>query len=99
MSNLTITIDDDLLRSARIRAIQQGTSVNEVCRQAIAAFAREADADEVARRHAKAQAFYDHAKSLKLGGSRGRLPTRDELYEEMLSERSPGGRRDPPEAE
>ena len=39
MSNLTITIDDELLRTARIKAVQQGTSVNEVCRQAIAAFA------------------------------------------------------------
>ncbi|TMH07421.1 MAG: CopG family transcriptional regulator, partial [Betaproteobacteria bacterium] len=36
MSNLTITIDDELLRAARVKAVQQGTSVNEVCRQAIA---------------------------------------------------------------
>ncbi len=39
MSNLTITVDDDLLHAARVKAVQQGTSVNKVCRQAIAAFA------------------------------------------------------------
>ena len=39
MANLTVTIDDDLLRAARVRAVQHGTSVNEVCRQAIAEFA------------------------------------------------------------
>ncbi len=32
MSNLTITIDDALLQRARIRALQQGTSVNAVLR-------------------------------------------------------------------
>ncbi len=95
MSNLTITIDDDLLHAARVRAVQQGTSVNEICRQAIAAYARQDEADAAARAHAKAQAFYDHAMSLKLGPSRGRHLTRDELYEELLSERSPGTPRDP----
>ncbi|CAN5179752.1 hypothetical protein BH11PSE9_BH11PSE9_21770 [soil metagenome] len=43
MSNMTIAVDDQLLRAARIKAVQQGTSVNEVCRQAIEAFAKGAD--------------------------------------------------------
>ena len=43
MSNLTVVIDDDLLRTARIKALQQGTSVNEICRQAIERFAASAD--------------------------------------------------------
>ena len=43
MANLTVTIDDDLLRAARVRAVQHGTSVNEVCRQAIAEFAGQSD--------------------------------------------------------
>jgi len=95
MSNLTISIDDDLLRAARVKAVQRGTSVNEVCRQAIAAFAQQDDAEAVARAHAKAQAFYDHAMSVKLGPGRGRRLTRDELYEEILAERSPGTLRVP----
>lgn len=41
MANLTIAIDDELLRRARIKAASEGTSVNEVCRQAIEAYARE----------------------------------------------------------
>ncbi len=90
MSNLTITIDDELLRAARVKAVLQGTSVNEVCRQAIAAFARQSDADAVARAHAKAQAFLDHALSVKLGPGDGPRLSRDELYQEMFSERSPG---------
>jgi len=46
MANMTIAVDDQLLRAARIKAVQQGTSVNEVCRQAIEAFAQDAaDAD------------------------------------------------------
>lgn len=95
MSNLTITIDDDLLRTARIKAVQEGTSVNEICRQAIAAFARRGDAEAVARAHARAQAFLDHALSVKLGPGDGPRLSREELYEQMLSERSPGSPRGP----
>lgn len=90
MSNLTITIDDELLRAARIKAVAQGTSVNEVCRQAIAAYARQDNAEAVARAHAKAQAFLDHARSVKFGPGDGPRISREALYEEMLSERSPG---------
>jgi plasmid stability protein len=32
MTNLTITVDEELLKRARIRAIEQGTSVNAVLR-------------------------------------------------------------------
>ena len=40
MSNLTLSIDDKLLQAARIRAVKEGTSVNEICRKAIEAYAR-----------------------------------------------------------
>ena len=93
MSNLTITIDDDLLRTARVKAVQLGTSVNEVCRQAIAAFAQQDDDAAAARARARAKAFWDlsdqiasSAQSKKAGN--WNLP-RDEMYEEMFSERSP----------
>ena len=33
MANLTITIDEDVLRKARIRAIEEGTSVNALVRE------------------------------------------------------------------
>ena len=39
MSNLTISIDDELVRRARIRALEQGTSVNALVRDYLAAYA------------------------------------------------------------
>jgi plasmid stability protein len=33
MANLTITIDENVLKKARIRAIEEGTSVNAVLRE------------------------------------------------------------------
>ena len=91
MSNLTISIDAALLRAARIKAVQQGTSVNEVCRQAIAAFAGEGDA---AQAEAQARDFWAHAEQLQLGPRPGHLPRRDDLYAEMLAEPSLGGPRE-----
>jgi len=39
MANLTITLDDELLKQARIRALEQGTSVNAVLRDYLEAYA------------------------------------------------------------
>lgn len=39
MANLTITIDDQLLRRARMRALEQGTSVNALLRDYLVAYA------------------------------------------------------------
>ena len=90
MSNLTITIDDDLLRAARVKALQQGTSVNEVCRRAITAFAQEGDEAAVARAHAKAQAFRHLTLSIArpAGSASAWNLSRDEMYEEMFAEQS-----------
>lgn len=33
MANLTLTIDDDVLKRARFRALEQGTSVNAMVRE------------------------------------------------------------------
>ncbi|MEY4265710.1 MAG: hypothetical protein RIS90_245 [Pseudomonadota bacterium] len=40
MSNLTISVDDELIRQARIRAIEQGTSVSAKVREFLAQYAR-----------------------------------------------------------
>ncbi len=93
MSNLTLSIDDALLRAARIKAVQEGTSVNEVCRQAIAAYAQQGDVDAVTLARARAEAFLKHALSVKLGPGDGPRLSRDEEYEAMFAERSPGGPR------
>jgi len=94
MSNLTITVDDDLLHAARVKAVQQGTSVNEVCRQAIAAFAAAGEADATARAHARAKAFWEFSSSLQLGPRPDSVKklSRDELYDDLLAEKSPRSR-------
>ena len=38
-SNLTITVDDEALRRARIRALEQGISVNAILREFLEAYA------------------------------------------------------------
>jgi plasmid stability protein len=37
-SNLTITVDDEALRKARVRALSQGTSVNALLREFLEAY-------------------------------------------------------------
>ena len=39
MANLTISVDDEILRQARMRALEQETSVNAVLRKYLEAYA------------------------------------------------------------
>lgn len=50
MANLTITVDDEVLKRARMRALAQGTSVNAILAERLKAFAGEADAQAYATR-------------------------------------------------
>ncbi|MBI4861347.1 MAG: hypothetical protein HY815_13980 [Candidatus Riflebacteria bacterium] len=76
MANLTITVDDDLLKRARIRALQQGTSVNALLRDYLTSYAGQEEVQlaltelvEMARR------------SRSRSGRGGRKWTREELHE------------------
>jgi plasmid stability protein len=40
MANLTISVDDELLREARVRAVQDGTSVNRLLREHLERYVR-----------------------------------------------------------
>ena len=83
MANITLSIDDALLQAARVRAVKEGTSVNEVCRRAIEQYARKHD-DRVSRYRALL------ARIDADPGVTGRqLPkmSRDELYDQVLTER------------
>lgn len=76
MANLTLAIDDELLRAARIRALEQGTSVNAVVREYLKHFANKAAARDAV------QAFLarsEHARASS--GPGGRTWTREELYD------------------
>jgi plasmid stability protein len=74
MANLTVTIDDDTLRSARVRALQQGTSVNAVVRQFLQVYA-----GQDPRQQAVA-AFTERARTHG-AGSGGRRWTREDLHD------------------
>jgi len=75
VSNLTITVPEDLLRRARIRALEQGTSVNAVLREYLAAYG---GAQESTRR--AVGTILELSK--RAGSRRGRKRwTRDDLHE------------------
>ncbi|MGH8523906.1 MAG: hypothetical protein ACREXY_06715 [Gammaproteobacteria bacterium] len=75
MTNLTITVDGEVLKRARLRALQEDTSVNAMLRDTLEVYAgvkaeRESAVSELLRVAKKAKA-----------GSGGRRWTREELYE------------------
>jgi plasmid stability protein len=77
VSNLTLVIDDAVLRRARIRALEQGTSVNALVRHYLEAYA--AGADE---RSARTR-LLELSDRLEAGsGELGRSWRREELYED-----------------
>lgn len=75
-TNLTLVIDAELLRRARIRALEQGTSVNAVVRELLEEFARggapsnDAVADSLLALSRRSRA-----------GRGGKTWTRDDLHE------------------
>lgn len=83
MANLTITIDDDLLRRARVKAAGHGTSVNAVLRDELTRYAGESDQAEALRD------LFEVGRTSGAGsGGGGRSWTRDALYDERLGTES-----------
>lgn len=75
MANLTVTVDDEVLKRARLRATEQGTSVNAVVRDYLEQYAGTRSAQEQAL--TKLLALSEQVRS-----KRGRRKwTRDELHE------------------
>jgi len=89
MANLTIVIDDRLLQAARVKAAEQGTSVNEVCREAIARFAQ-AD-QEVQARIENLRAIAMRARPAQGTDGGPAWPGRERFYEEVIRERGLAG--------
>ncbi len=75
MANLTISVDEDIVRRARIRALEQGTSVNAVLREMLAAYA--GAKSEQAAAAADLVAMSVASKSRR----GGKTWTRDDLHE------------------
>jgi len=86
-TNLTLVIDEDLLRAARVKALQEGTSVNEICRQAIARYAGPVDTGESFARQLRglSSKLSRQAKAQPKVAQEGR----DAMYDEAMAERSP----------
>ncbi len=76
VANLTLTIDDEVLKRARIRAIETDTSVNAVVRDFLERYAGD-DRSEAALHR-----FADTAEAVAAGSQReGRSWTREELHD------------------
>ena len=75
MANLTLAVDDQLLRRARLRALEQGTSVNALLRKYLEAFA----GARTARRQAISELLEMASRAESRRGNR--RWTRDELHE------------------
>ncbi len=84
VANITLSIDEALLQAARVRAIKEGTSVNEICRRAIEVYARRQD-DRLAR-YRELQARLDAAPGVS--GKRLGKENRNVLYDVLIAERS-----------
>jgi plasmid stability protein len=75
LGNLTITVDDESLKKARIRALQEGTSVNALLRDFLDAYA--------GVRREQQEAIHRIAALSRSSKSRrgGRTWTREDLHE------------------
>ncbi|MBN1945800.1 MAG: hypothetical protein JW797_08985 [Bradymonadales bacterium] len=76
MANLTITVSADVLRKARIRALEQGVSVNQVLGEYLRNYAGAGTISEAVER---ALAVADRTTSGS--GPDGRRWKRDEVYD------------------
>lgn len=91
MTNLTIVIDDDILRAARIKALQEGTSVNEICREAITRYAAPVKNQAQWMRELRELQAAVRADSLREGAPvpEPMWPSREAMYDEIMAERMP----------
>jgi len=76
VANLTITVDESVLRRARIRALEHGTSVNAILRDYLERYAGAAPASQ-----AMAEFLDIAARSTASSGPEGRTWTRDDLHD------------------
>jgi plasmid stability protein len=76
VANLTLSLDDDLLKRARIRALERDTSVNALVRGYLEDFAA------TGPQPSAMAGFLTLTESVHAGsGPRGRSWTREQLYE------------------
>jgi len=84
MTNLTITVDEGTLKRARMRALEEDTSVNAVLREYLEEYA------EVRRERREAgRRLLELARNSGMSSEGKGLPRREELYDrEIMRNRS-----------
>ncbi len=86
MANLTITVDEETVKRARIRALEEGTSVNALLRDYLEDYAG------VRRERIEAwRKIRDLARHSGMGSRGQRLPTRGEIYNRPIMRNRPEG--------
>lgn len=78
MTNLTITVDEETLRRARVRAMKEGSSVSAVLRDYLSRYAEEHE--RAKRDRSLLRALLRHAQAHP-GHSGGARLAREDLYE------------------
>ncbi len=86
MANLTITVDEETVKRARIRALEEGTSVNALLRGYLEDYAG------VRRERLEAwRKIQELARSSGAGSGGKGLPGREELYDRPIGRNRRGG--------
>lgn len=86
MANLTITVDEETVKRARMRALEEGTSVNAVLREYLEDYAG------VRRERREAwRKIRELARNTGVGSGGEGLPKREELYDRRIMRNRPGG--------
>ena len=86
MANLTITVDEETVKRARIRALEEGTSVNALLR----GYLEEYSGVRRERREA-GRRLLELAKSSGMSSGGKGLPKREELYDRPIGRHRRGG--------
>jgi hypothetical protein len=86
MANLTITVDEETVKRARIRALEEGTSVNALLRS----YLEEYSGVRRERREA-GRKLLELSKNSKAGSGGKGLPKREDLYNRPIMRNRPEG--------
>jgi len=86
MANLTITVDEETVKRARIRALEEGTSVNALLR----GYLEEYSGVRRERREA-GRKLLELARSSGMSSGGNGLPKREELYDRPIGRHRRGG--------
>lgn len=86
MTNVTITVNEETLKWARIRALDEGTSLDAVLREYLETYA-----GPIQERREAWERIQDIARQASMSTEGAALPQRDELYDRTILRGRPSG--------